>query len=48
MYNKMDALWKPFQSLDVIGKRVLKSKMHKLVLPTTNFTCATPEKVKTK
>ncbi|XP_004516432.1 uncharacterized protein [Cicer arietinum] len=48
MSTEMNALWKHFRSLDVIGKRVLKSKVRELAFPSTSSICPPPEKVKTK
>nr|XP_004506262.1 uncharacterized protein LOC101491376 [Cicer arietinum] len=48
MSTEMNALWKRFRSLDVIGKRVLKSKVRELAFPSTSSICPPPEKVKTK
>ncbi|XP_073219718.1 uncharacterized protein [Cicer arietinum] len=48
MSTEMNALWKRFRSLDVIGKRVLKSKVRELAFPSTSSLCPPPEKIKTK
>ncbi|KAI5385280.1 hypothetical protein KIW84_072037 [Lathyrus oleraceus] len=44
----MDELWKRFRSLDVIGKRALKSRVCELAYPTMTPLCPPPEKPKTK
>ncbi|KAI5412816.1 hypothetical protein KIW84_057441 [Lathyrus oleraceus] len=44
----MDELWKRFRSLDVIGKRALKSRVCELAYPTMTPLCPPPEKLKTK
>jgi alpha-glucosidase len=48
MTEATDALWRRFQSLDIIGKRALKSKVCELAYPATTSMCAPPEKMKTK
>jgi hypothetical protein len=48
MTQAIDALWRRFQSLDIIGKRALKSKVCELAYPATTSMCAPPEKMKTK
>ncbi|XP_012568202.1 uncharacterized protein [Cicer arietinum] len=48
MSTEMNALWKCFRSLDIIEKRVLKSKVRELAFPNTSSMCPPPEKVKTK
>ncbi|KAI5390399.1 hypothetical protein KIW84_075642 [Lathyrus oleraceus] len=44
----LDELWKRFRSLDVIGKRELKSRVCELAYPTMTPLCPPPEKLKTK
>ncbi|KAI5435977.1 hypothetical protein KIW84_022415 [Lathyrus oleraceus] len=44
----MDELWKRFRSLDVIGKRELKSRVCELAYPTMTPLCPPPEKLKIK
>ncbi|KAI5406195.1 hypothetical protein KIW84_052806 [Lathyrus oleraceus] len=44
----IDELWKRFRSLDVIGKRALKSGVCELAYPTMTPLCPPPEKLKTK
>ena len=48
MTYAIEELWKWFRSLDIIGKRALKSKVLELVYPATSSMCPPPDKVKTK
>ncbi|CAK8536923.1 unnamed protein product [Lathyrus sativus] len=48
MSSVIDELWKRFKSLDVIGKRTLKSRIFELAFPTMTSMCPPAEKVKTK
>ncbi|KAI5400827.1 hypothetical protein KIW84_065620 [Lathyrus oleraceus] len=48
MTSAMDELWRRFRSLDVIGKRALKSRVCELAYPTMTTLCPPPEKIKTK
>ncbi|KAI5406653.1 hypothetical protein KIW84_053115 [Lathyrus oleraceus] len=48
MTSAMDELWRRFRSLDVIGKRALKSRVCELAYPTMTPLCPPPEKLKTK
>ncbi|KAI5442316.1 hypothetical protein KIW84_011402 [Lathyrus oleraceus] len=48
MTSAMDELWRRFRSLDVIGKRVLNSRICELAYPTMTPLCPPPEKLKTK
>ncbi|XP_058762940.1 uncharacterized protein LOC131636340 [Vicia villosa] len=48
MSNAIDELWRTFKSLDVVGKRALKSRICKVAYPTTTSLCPPPEKIKTK
>ncbi|KAI5401505.1 hypothetical protein KIW84_066106 [Lathyrus oleraceus] len=48
MTSTMDELWRRFRSLDVIGKRALKSRVCELAYPTMTTLCPPPEKIKTK
>ncbi|CAK8563108.1 unnamed protein product [Lathyrus sativus] len=48
MTNAIDALWKRFRSLDVAGKRALKSRVCEIAYPTTTKMVSPPEKIKTK
>ncbi|KAI5409575.1 hypothetical protein KIW84_055122 [Lathyrus oleraceus] len=44
----IDELWKWFRSVDIIGKRALKSRAYELAYPTMTPLCPPPEKLKTK
>jgi hypothetical protein len=44
----IDELWKRFRSLDVVGKRALKSRVCELAYPTMTSLCLPLEKLKTK
>ncbi|KAI5395113.1 hypothetical protein KIW84_061638 [Lathyrus oleraceus] len=44
----IDELWKRFRSLDVVGKRALRSRVCELAYPTMTSLCPPPEKLKTK
>ncbi|CAK8541181.1 unnamed protein product [Lathyrus sativus] len=48
MSSAIDELWKRFKSLDVVGKRALKSRVFELVFPTMTSMCPPLEKIKTK
>ncbi|KAI5387086.1 hypothetical protein KIW84_073298 [Lathyrus oleraceus] len=48
MTAAMDELWRRFRSLDVIGKRALRSRVCELAYPTMTTLCPPPEKIKTK
>ncbi|XP_058725644.1 PKS-NRPS hybrid synthetase cheA-like [Vicia villosa] len=48
MSNAIDELWRRFKSLDVVGKRALKSRVCEIAYPTTTSLCPPPEKIKTK
>ncbi|KAI5448433.1 hypothetical protein KIW84_015738 [Lathyrus oleraceus] len=48
MTAAMDELWRRFRSLDVIGKRALRSMVCELAYPTMTTLCPPPEKIKTK
>ncbi|KAI5402994.1 hypothetical protein KIW84_050554 [Lathyrus oleraceus] len=48
MKDAMDELWRRFRSLDVIGKRALRSRVCELAYPTMTTLCPPPEKIKTK
>ncbi|CAK8531000.1 unnamed protein product [Lathyrus sativus] len=48
MTNEIDALWKRFRSLDVAGKRELKSRVCEIAYPITTKMVPPPEKIKTK
>ncbi|KAI5430110.1 hypothetical protein KIW84_034618 [Lathyrus oleraceus] len=48
MTYAVDELWRRFRSLDVIGKRALKSRVCELAYPTMTTLCPPPEKIKTK
>ncbi|CAK8536513.1 unnamed protein product [Lathyrus sativus] len=48
MSSAIDELWKRFKSLDVVGKRALKSRVFELAFPTMTSMCPPPEKIKTK
>ncbi|KAI5434175.1 hypothetical protein KIW84_021146 [Lathyrus oleraceus] len=48
MTAAMDELWRQFRSLDVIGKRALRSRVCELAYPTMTTLCPPPEKIKTK
>ncbi|CAK8573575.1 unnamed protein product [Lathyrus sativus] len=48
MSSAIDELWKRFKSLDVVGKRELKSRVFELAFPTMTSMCPPPEKIKTK
>ncbi|KAI5399389.1 hypothetical protein KIW84_064662 [Lathyrus oleraceus] len=48
MTSAMDELWRRFRSLDIIGKRALKSRVCELAYPTMTPLCTPPEKLKTK
>ncbi|XP_058752962.1 PKS-NRPS hybrid synthetase cheA-like isoform X1 [Vicia villosa] len=48
MNNAIDELWRRFKSLDVVGKRALKSRVCEIAYPTTTSLCPPPEKIKTK
>ncbi|XP_058749048.1 PKS-NRPS hybrid synthetase cheA-like [Vicia villosa] len=48
MSNAIDELWIRFKSLDVVGKRALKSRVCEIAYPTTTSLCPPPEKIKTK
>ncbi|XP_058760098.1 PKS-NRPS hybrid synthetase cheA-like [Vicia villosa] len=46
MSNAIDELWRRFKSLDVVGKRALKSRVCEIAYPTTTSLCPPPEKIK--
>ncbi|CAK8533280.1 unnamed protein product [Lathyrus sativus] len=48
MSSAKDELWKRFRTLDVVGKRALKSRVCELAYPTMTSLCPPPEKIKTK
>ncbi|KAK2444527.1 hypothetical protein QL285_015548 [Trifolium repens] len=48
MSHAIDAIWSRFWSLDIVGKRALKSKMFELAYPATSSLCPPPEKIKTR
>ncbi|XP_058742218.1 PKS-NRPS hybrid synthetase cheA-like [Vicia villosa] len=48
MTNAIDEIWKMWRSLDVVGKRALKSRVCAIAYPTTTKMCPPPEKIKTK
>ncbi|CAK8538509.1 unnamed protein product [Lathyrus sativus] len=48
MSSAIDELWKRFKSLDVVGKRVLKSRVFELAFPTMTSMCPPLEKIKIK
>ncbi|CAK8532945.1 unnamed protein product [Lathyrus sativus] len=48
MSSAIDELWKRFKSLDVVGKKALKSRVFELAFPTMTSMCPPPEKIKTK
>ncbi|CAJ2672967.1 unnamed protein product [Trifolium pratense] len=48
MSNAMEAIWTRFRSLDIVGKRALKSKMFELAYPASSSLCPPPEKIKTR
>jgi len=48
MTNEIEALWKLFQSLDIVWKRALKSKVLELAYPATSSMWPPPDIVKTK
>ncbi|XP_058760410.1 PKS-NRPS hybrid synthetase cheA-like [Vicia villosa] len=48
MTNAIDEIWKRWKSLDVVGKRALKSRVCEIAYPTTTKMCPPPEKIKTK
>lgn len=48
MTNIIDAPWKRFRSLDVVGKRSLKRRVREIAYPTTTGMSPPPEKIKTK
>lgn len=48
MTNAINAIWKRFWSLDVTGKRALKSKMCEIAYPTTTRMCLSLEEIKIK
>ncbi|KAK2373976.1 protein FAR1-RELATED SEQUENCE [Trifolium repens] len=48
MSHAMDAIWSRFRSLDIVGKRALKSKVFELAYPTTSSLCPPPEQIKTR
>ncbi|CAK8579369.1 unnamed protein product [Lathyrus sativus] len=48
MSSAINELWKRFRSLDVVGKRALKSRVFELSFPTMTSLCPPPEKIKTK
>ncbi|CAK8542651.1 unnamed protein product [Lathyrus sativus] len=48
MSSAIDELWKRFRSLDVVGKKALKSRIFELAFPTMTSLCPPPEKIKTK
>ncbi|XP_058768863.1 uncharacterized protein LOC131642659 [Vicia villosa] len=48
MTNAIDEIWKRWRSLDVVGKRALKSRVCEIAYPTTTKMCPPPEKIKTK
>ncbi|XP_058751982.1 uncharacterized protein LOC131625104 [Vicia villosa] len=48
MNNKIDEIKKRWRSLDVVGKRALKSRVCEIAYPTTTKMCSPPEKIKTK
>ncbi|CAJ2651206.1 unnamed protein product [Trifolium pratense] len=48
MSNAMEAIWTRFRSLDIVGKRALKSKVFELAYPASSSLCPPPEKIKTR
>ncbi|XP_058741370.1 uncharacterized protein LOC131613742 [Vicia villosa] len=48
MTNAIDEIWKRWRSLDVVGKRALKSRVCEIAYTTTTKMCPPPEKIKTK
>ncbi|CAK8575028.1 unnamed protein product [Lathyrus sativus] len=48
MSSAIDELWKSFRSLDIVGKRALKSRVCELAYPTMTSLCPPPEKIKIK
>ncbi|XP_045810534.1 uncharacterized protein LOC123904975 [Trifolium pratense] len=48
MSNAMEAIWTQFRSLDIVGKRALKSKVFELAYPASSSLCPPPEKIKTR
>ncbi|CAK8567577.1 unnamed protein product [Lathyrus sativus] len=48
MSSAIDELWKRFRSLDIFGKRALKSRIFELAFPTKTSLCPPLEKIKTK
>jgi hypothetical protein len=44
--HTIDAIWSQFRSLDIVGKRMLKSKVFELAYPATSSLCPPPEKIK--
>ncbi|CAK8542239.1 unnamed protein product [Lathyrus sativus] len=48
MSSAIDELWKMFKSLDVVGKRALKSRVFEFAFPTMTSMRPPPEKIKTK
>jgi hypothetical protein len=48
MTRAIDVLWNHFRSLDIIGKRALKSKVFELAYPATSSLRPPPQKIVTK
>ncbi|XP_058750746.1 uncharacterized protein LOC131623740 [Vicia villosa] len=48
MTNAIDEIWKSFRSLDVVGKRALKSIVCEIAYPAKTKMYPPPEKIKTK
>jgi hypothetical protein len=48
MSHAMDAILSRFRTLDIVGKRALKSKVFELAYPTTSSLCPPPEQIKTR
>jgi hypothetical protein len=45
MSHAIDAIWSRFRSLDIVGKKALKSKVFELAYPTTSSLCPPPEQI---
>ncbi|XP_058768861.1 uncharacterized protein LOC131642657 [Vicia villosa] len=48
MTNAIDEIWKRWRSLNVVGKRALKTRVCEIAYPTTTKMCPPPEKIKSK
>lgn len=46
--SEMDIIWKKWKTLNIAGRRALKSKLREIAYPETTSMCAPVDKIKTK